>query len=39
MASNNLGTLTLDLIAKTGGWVSGMTEAERATEKFAQRCP
>lgn len=37
MASNNLGTLTLDLIAKTGGWVSGMTEAERATEKFAKK--
>lgn len=37
MASNNLGTLTLDLIAKTGGWVSGMTEAERATDKFAKK--
>lgn len=30
--SNNLGTLTLDLVAKMGGWVEGFTQAERATK-------
>lgn len=29
---NNLGTLTLDLVAKMGGWVEGFTKAERATK-------
>lgn len=29
--SNSLGTLTLDLVAKMGGWVNGFTQAERAT--------
>jgi hypothetical protein len=33
MASRSLGTLTVDLIAKTGGFTAGMTEAERATAK------
>lgn len=30
--SNNLGTLTLDLVAQMGGWVNGFTQAERATK-------
>lgn len=30
--SNNLGTLTLDLVAQMGGWVDGFTQAERATK-------
>lgn len=34
MASRSLGTLTLDLIAKTGGYVAGLTKAERETEKW-----
>jgi hypothetical protein len=33
MASRSLGTLTLDLIAKIGGFVSGMTEAERVADR------
>lgn len=37
MASRSLGTLTMDLIAKIGGFVSGMTEAERAAEKSAKK--
>jgi hypothetical protein len=35
--SRSLGVLTLDLIAKIGGFVSGMTEAERAADKSAKR--
>lgn len=34
MASKSLGTLTLDLIAKVGGFVAGMDEAERSSEKW-----
>ena len=34
MASRSLGTLTLDLIAKVGGFVSGMSQAERSSEKW-----
>ncbi|WP_256591141.1 MULTISPECIES: phage tail tape measure protein [unclassified Pseudomonas] len=34
MASRSLGTLTLDLIAKVGGFVSGMGQAERSSEKW-----
>jgi phosphate uptake regulator len=34
MASKSLGTLTLDLVAKTGNFVEGMTKAERASEKW-----
>ena len=37
MASKSLGTLTLDLIAKVGGFVSGMDKAERASEKWAKQ--
>lgn len=33
MASRSLGTLTLDLVARIGGFTSGMTAAERAAEK------
>lgn len=33
MASRSLGTLTLDLIARVGGFTSGMTAAERAADK------
>lgn len=34
MAIRSLGTLTIDLIAKVGGFTEGMTKAERETEKF-----
>ena len=37
MASKSLGTLTIDLIAKVGGFLSGMDKAERATEKWAKQ--
>lgn len=33
MASRSLGTLTLDLVARIGGFTSGMTAAERAADK------
>lgn len=32
MASRSLGTLTLDLVAKIGGFVAGMSQAERAAD-------
>ncbi|HGM5990223.1 TPA: phage tail tape measure protein [Pseudomonas aeruginosa] len=34
MASRSLGTLTLDLIAKVGGFVAGLDAAERRSEKW-----
>ncbi|MCJ0972677.1 phage tail tape measure protein [Pseudomonas sp. PS1] len=34
MASKSLGTLTLDLVAKTGGFVAGMDKAERSSAKW-----
>lgn len=34
MASKSLGTLTLDLIARVGGFVGGMDRAERASEDW-----
>lgn len=34
MAGKSLGTLTLDLVAKIGGFVDGMSKAERATNKW-----
>jgi len=37
MASKSLGTLTLDLVAKTGGFVNGMSKAERESEKFRRK--
>ena len=36
MASRNLGTLTVDLIAKIGGFTKGMTEAERSADKSSR---
>jgi len=36
MASKSLGTLTVDLLAKTGGFVQGMTAAERQADKSAK---
>jgi len=33
MASRSLGTLTLDLIARVGGFTAGMTEAERVADR------
>ena len=37
MASKSLGTLTIDLIAKVGGFVSGMDKAERASQKWSKQ--
>ena len=34
MASKSLGTLTLDLVAKTAGFVQGMSKAERESAKW-----
>lgn len=34
MASSSLGVLTLDLIAKVGGFVTGMDQAERSSQKW-----
>ncbi|HCD5322103.1 TPA: phage tail tape measure protein [Klebsiella michiganensis] len=34
MAGKSLGTLTIDLIAKVGGFVQGMDKAERASKKW-----
>lgn len=33
----NLGTLTLDLVAKVGGFVAGMDKAERSSEKWRKQ--
>ncbi|MCH4563338.1 hypothetical protein MKP05_09370 [Halomonas sp. EGI 63088] len=37
MASSSLGTLTLDLIARTGGFVKGMSKAERSSKKWRRQ--
>lgn len=37
MAGKSLGTLTIDLIAKTGGFISGLNQAERASEKWGKQ--
>jgi len=37
MASKSLGTLTIDLIAKTGGFVQGMDKAERGSKKWRKQ--
>ncbi|MCC3720521.1 phage tail tape measure protein [Rouxiella badensis] len=37
MASKSLGTLTIDLIAKVGGFVDGMNQAERSSEKWRKQ--
>ena len=34
MAARSLGTLTIDLIAKVGGFISGMNQSERAADKW-----
>lgn len=37
MAGKSLGTLTIDLIAKVGGFVSGMDKAERSSSKWRKQ--
>lgn len=37
MASKSLGTLTIDLIAKVGGFVGGLSQAERASQKWRKQ--
>lgn len=37
MAGKSLGTLTIDLIAKVGGFVQGMDKAERASQKWSDQ--
>lgn len=37
MSSRSLGTLTIDLIAKVGGFVSGMDKAERSSTKWRKQ--
>lgn len=37
MATRSLGTLTLDLVAKTGGFVLGMSKAERESAKWRRQ--
>ncbi|WP_374979011.1 phage tail tape measure protein [Pseudomonas solani] len=37
MAARSLGTLTLDLIAKVGGFVQGMDKAERSAQKWRKQ--
>lgn len=35
--SKSLGVLTLDLVAKTGGYVNGLSKSERETEKWRRK--
>ncbi|WP_024559571.1 phage tail tape measure protein [Franconibacter pulveris 601] len=37
MAGKSLGTLTIDLIARVGGFVAGMDKAERSSEKWRKK--
>jgi hypothetical protein len=37
MASRSLGTLTIDLVARTGGFVAGMDKAERNSAKWRKQ--
>lgn len=37
MAYRSLGSLTLDLVAKTGGYTQGMKKAERASDNFQSK--
>lgn len=37
MAVKNLGTLTIDLVAKVGGFVQGMDKAERSSSKWRKQ--
>jgi len=37
MAGKSLGTLTIDLVAKVGGFVSGLSQADRASQKWRKQ--
>jgi lambda family phage tail tape measure protein len=37
MAGKSLGTLTIDLVAKVGGFVAGLSQAERASDKWRKQ--
>ncbi|MBU5384739.1 phage tail tape measure protein [Citrobacter cronae] len=37
MAGKSLGTLTIDLVAKVGGFVSGLSQAERSSQKWRKQ--
>ncbi|QMD80811.1 phage tail tape measure protein [Escherichia coli] len=37
MAGKSLGTLTIDLVAKVGGFVSGLSQSERASQKWRKQ--
>ncbi|MCZ7839713.1 phage tail tape measure protein [Leclercia adecarboxylata] len=37
MAGKSLGTLTIDLVAKVGGFVAGLSQAERASQKWRKQ--
>ncbi|MDM7127099.1 phage tail tape measure protein, partial [Klebsiella pneumoniae] len=37
MSGKSLGTLTIDLIAKVGGFVQGMDKAERSSQKWRDK--
>ncbi|EMX3715901.1 phage tail tape measure protein [Escherichia coli] len=37
MAGKSLGTLTIDLVAKVGGFVGGLSQAERASQKWRKQ--
>ncbi|EOB4760606.1 phage tail tape measure protein [Escherichia coli] len=37
MAGRSLGTLTIDLIARTAGFAAGMSQAERSSEKWRKK--
>ena len=37
MATKSLGVLTLDLVAKVGGFVQGMDKAERSSVKWRKQ--
>lgn len=37
MSRKSLGTLTLDLVARTGGFVQGMDQAERSSQKWRKQ--
>src|SRR5690554_5164273 len=37
MARKSLGTLTLDIVARTGGFIQGMDQAERRSEKWRKQ--
>ncbi|HHR7962624.1 TPA: phage tail tape measure protein [Salmonella enterica subsp. enterica serovar Anatum] len=37
MAGKSLGTLTIDLVAKVGGFVAGLSQSERASQKWRKQ--